>query len=106
MVILVRPIDVTSHLYGLPNDITYVHPPQVACHPSLSAVQFMFIVTYRFVANNFSFIDPERVAVTGVSYGGYVAGLMLADRVKDFLACGVAVTPVVDWRFYGKSFFC
>ncbi len=55
----------------------------------------------RFVANNFSFIDPERVAVTGVSYGGYVAGLMLADRAKDVLACGVAVTPVVDWRFYG-----
>jgi dipeptidyl aminopeptidase/acylaminoacyl peptidase len=56
------------------------------------------------VANNFSFIDPERVAVTGVSYGGYVAGLMLADRAKDVLACGVAVTPVVDWRFYGKLF--
>jgi dipeptidyl aminopeptidase/acylaminoacyl peptidase len=48
-----------------------------------------------------SFIDAERVAVTGVSYGGYVAGLMLADRSKDVLACGVAVTPVVDWRFYG-----
>lgn len=31
-------------------------------------------VSYRFVANNFSFIDPDRIAVTGVSYGGYVAG--------------------------------
>ena len=40
--------------------------------------------------------------MTGVSYGGYVAGLMLADRAKDVLACGVAVTPVVDWRFYGN----
>ena len=62
----------------------------------------MLELFYRFVAHNFSFIDPERVAVTGVSYGGYVAGLMLADPVKDVLACGVAVTPVVDWRFYGK----
>jgi hypothetical protein len=57
---------------------------------------------FRFVANNFSFIDPERIAVTGVSYGGYVAGLMLADKAKDGVSCGVSVTPVVDWRFYGK----
>ena len=59
----------------------------------------------RFIANNFSYIDPERVAVTGVSYGGYVAGLMLADKAKDkdVLKCGVSVTPVVDWRFYGEA---
>jgi hypothetical protein len=27
---------------------------------------------------------------------------MLADKAKDGLSCGIAVTPVVDWRFYGK----
>jgi len=27
---------------------------------------------------------------------------MLADKAKDGVSCGVSVTPVVNWRFYGK----
>jgi len=27
---------------------------------------------------------------------------MLADSAKDLLQCGIAVSPVVDWRLYGK----
>jgi hypothetical protein len=30
------------------------------------------------------------------------SGFMLADKAKDGVSCGVSVTPVVDWRFYGK----
>ena len=52
---------------------------------------------------NYRFIDENKIAVTGVSYGGYLSSLMLAERHDDnMLACGVAVSPVVDWKFYGK----
>jgi len=27
---------------------------------------------------------------------------MLADRSKDLLQCGVAISPVVDWRLFGQ----
>ena len=59
---------------------------------------------------NYRFIDENKIAVTGVSYGGYLSSLMLAERHDDnMLACGVAVSPVVDWKFYGKhplDLFC
>ncbi len=56
-------------------------------------------------------IDRRRTAVTGVSYGGYVATRMLMEdgsggeegEDEEMLQCGVAVSPVVDWRFYGKQ---
>ena len=57
-------------------------------------------------AQSLHYIDSNRIAVTGVSYGAYLATLMLADtgdrEHPNMLACGVAVSPVVDWRFYGN----
>ena len=58
---------------------------------------------YRY-ASGLPFINADKIAVTGVSYGGYIATLMLAERHTDLLACGVAVSPVVDWRFYGMYY--
>ena len=52
------------------------------------------------------FIDANRIAASGVSYGGYVVGMMLAETSEESPApirCGVAVSPVVEWRYYGKS---
>ena len=42
------------------------------------------------------------MAVSGVSYGGYIATKMLSEQFDNLLTCGVAVSPVVDWRFYGN----
>ena len=58
------------------------------------------------LVENMPYIDRERVAVSGVSYGGYMAGMILASRQENHFKCGVAVSPVVDWRFYGGFEFC
>lgn len=60
--------------------------------------------------NKYSFIDETRIAASGVSYGGYAVGMMLAKSGEDLngermakIRCGIAVSPVVEWRYYGKS---
>ena len=60
---------------------------------------------FRYLLSQYdSFIDRSRIGVNGVSYGGYVAGMMLSETSANhssLLKCGVAVCPVVDWRYYG-----
>ena len=46
----------------------------------------------------FNYIDGDRIAIFGWSFGGYNT-LMSLCRGKVFRA-GVAVAPVTDWRFY------
>jgi dipeptidyl-peptidase-4 len=48
-------------------------------------------------------IDPERVGITGGSYGGYVTLLAMA-RHPDVFRVGVAVAPVGDWRGYDTAY--
>jgi dipeptidyl-peptidase-4 len=48
-----------------------------------------------------SWIDPERVGTWGWSNGGWMA-LNLMTRSTEFKA-GIAVAPVVDWRFYDSK---
>ncbi|GLC24045.1 S9 family peptidase [Roseisolibacter agri] len=43
--------------------------------------------------------DAKRVGIWGWSYGGYMTALSLARGGSVFKA-GIAVAPVVDWRFY------
>jgi dipeptidyl-peptidase-4 len=47
--------------------------------------------------------DPRRVGLWGWSYGGYVTALALA-RGGDVFKAGIAVAPVVDWRFYDSIY--
>nr|XP_040581987.1 inactive dipeptidyl peptidase 10-like [Lepeophtheirus salmonis] len=58
----------------------------------------------RYFINNMKYVDKERVAVSGVSYGGYVSVMLLTMRQADFLICGVSISPVVDWRYYESSY--
>lgn len=44
-------------------------------------------------------MDPDRIGLTGWSFGGYFTVLAL-ERAGDVYKAGVAGAPVVDWRDY------
>lgn len=48
-----------------------------------------------------TWVDPQRVGVWGWSNGGWMT-LNLMTRSPEFKA-GIAVAPVVDWRFYDSK---
>jgi len=47
--------------------------------------------------------DPRRIGLWGWSYGGYMTALTLA-RGGDVFKAGIAVAPVVDWRYYDSIY--
>ncbi len=44
-------------------------------------------------------VDPDRIAVYGGSYGGYMALLLMLKAPESFRA-GIAYAPVTDWALY------
>jgi dipeptidyl-peptidase-4 len=49
------------------------------------------------------FIDKNRIAIWGWSFGGYNT-LMSMSRGNGVFKAGVAVAPVTDWRFYDSVY--
>ncbi|XP_068165574.1 dipeptidyl peptidase 4-like [Antennarius striatus] len=49
------------------------------------------------------FIDKDRVAIWGWSYGGYVTSMALGSGSKVF-KCGMAVAPVSKWFYYDSIY--
>ncbi|XP_064166741.1 dipeptidyl peptidase 4-like isoform X1 [Anguilla rostrata] len=49
------------------------------------------------------FVDKERIAIWGWSYGGYVTSMALGAGTGLF-KCGIAVAPVAKWEYY-DSFY-
>lgn len=60
------------------------------------------ISTAKFAAS-LAFVDPERIAIMGWSYGGYQAIRTLCEKDNGF-KCGVAIAPVTDWRLYDSGY--
>lgn len=46
-----------------------------------------------------TYIDAQRIAIWGWSYGGYMSTFSL-EKGSDVFAAAIAVAPVTDWRFY------
>lgn len=49
------------------------------------------------------FVDQERIAIWGWSYGGYVTSMVLGAGSHVF-KCGIAVAPVSAWEFYDSVY--
>ena len=49
------------------------------------------------------YVDPERMAIWGWSYGGFMALKTIELDGGETFKYGMAVAPVTDWRFYGRS---
>ncbi|XP_019960035.1 dipeptidyl peptidase 4-like isoform X2 [Paralichthys olivaceus] len=49
------------------------------------------------------FIDKDRVAIWGWSYGGYVTSMVLGSGSGVF-KCGMAIAPVSKWKYYDSIY--
>jgi len=50
------------------------------------------------------YVDPERIAIWGWSYGGFMALKVLETDAGRTFKYGMAVAPVTDWRFYDSIY--
>ncbi len=48
-------------------------------------------------------VDPDRLGITGWSYGGYMTQMALM-RAPDVFACGAGGAGVTDWRLYDTAY--
>ncbi len=53
--------------------------------------------------SEFDFLDLDRVAIRGWSFGGYLAALAVMRRPDRFTA-GIAGAPVTDWSLYDTHY--
>jgi dipeptidyl aminopeptidase len=49
------------------------------------------------------YVDAERIAIWGWSYGGFTTLKTIEMDAGQTFKYGMAVAPVTDWRFYGKT---
>ncbi len=49
------------------------------------------------------YVDPERIGITGWSYGGYMT-LFAATHAGETFRSAVAGAPVTDWKFYDSIY--
>ncbi|XP_068620784.1 uncharacterized protein [Battus philenor] len=61
-------------------------------------------VILRQVLDRFGFIDRERVAIWGHSYGGYATLLTLLRDDDHLFQCGVSGAPVTSWLYYNTMY--
>ncbi|KAK5970600.1 Dipeptidyl peptidase family member 2 [Trichostrongylus colubriformis] len=58
----------------------------------------------KYLTSRYSYIDSERVAVFGWSYGGFLSThIAIRDQGKTF-QCAIAVAPVVDFMLYDSAY--
>ena len=55
--------------------------------------------TARYAAS-LAYVDAERIALMGWSYGGYQTIRTMCGNDDLLIKCGVAIAPVTDWRLY------
>ncbi len=52
---------------------------------------------------NLDFVDAERIAIWGWSYGGFMT-LSCLTHGNGIFKAGIAIAPVTDWRYYDTAY--
>ncbi|NDV67346.1 S9 family peptidase [Dysgonomonas sp. 25] len=60
------------------------------------------IAAARYFASQ-SYVDKDKIAIWGWSYGGYNV-LMSMSRGNGIFKAGIAIAPVTDWRYYDSVY--
>ncbi|XP_064020222.1 dipeptidyl peptidase 4 isoform X1 [Pogoniulus pusillus] len=60
-------------------------------------------ITAARMFSEMSFVDKDRIAIWGWSYGGYVTSMVLGSGSGVF-KCGIAVAPVSRWQYYDSIY--
>ena len=50
------------------------------------------------------YVDGERMALCGWSYGGYQTLMCLSKQQELVWQCGIAIAPVTSWRLYDSAY--
>ncbi len=75
------------------------HAFETAVHRRLGEVEVADqLAAVRWLKGH-GWVDPERIAVYGGSYGGYMT-LLCMLKAPDVFKAGIAYAPVTDWRLY------
>lgn len=51
-----------------------------------------------------SYVDGNRMAICGWSYGGYETLMCLSKQNEQVWKCGIAIAPVTSWRLYDSAY--
>lgn len=62
------------------------------------------ITVTKILQERYKFIDAERTAIWGWSYGGYATALALEYDTENVFKCGISVAPVTNWMYYNTMY--
>lgn len=60
------------------------------------------VTTARYLGT-LPFVDKDRIAIWGWSYGGFMTALCM-EKGADIFKAGISVAPVTNWRFYDSVY--
>ncbi len=74
--------------------ITYLQLGKIETDDQAAAAKYLGSLKY---------VDAKRIAMTGWSYGGFMA-LMCITNYPDVFCSAVAIAPVTNWKFYDSIY--
>ncbi|XP_076290465.1 venom dipeptidyl peptidase 4 [Lasioglossum baleicum] len=62
------------------------------------------IAVTRYLQETYPWIDANRTAMWGWSYGGFATAMTLATDKDSVFKCGISVAPVASWIYYDSIY--
>lgn len=62
------------------------------------------IAVTRYLQETYPWIDANRTAIWGWSYGGFATAMTLATDTESVFKCGISVAPVSSWIYYDSIY--